>query len=92
MRVSGYTQEEVIQQVFDGRIINVEELLQYQHLNETRGVGDTIRSLALEDAQHPPLYYTALRLWLQWLGSSITATRSLSAVISLFAFSGCLLA
>lgn len=86
LRVSGYTEQEVIGQVFDGSIISVEDLLKYQHTNPEKNLANTIESLAKEDAQHGPLYYIIVRLWVQWLGNSPAVTRSLSALISLLVF------
>jgi uncharacterized membrane protein len=86
LRISGYTVEEVQQQVFTGRQINVEELRQYQSANADKSLVDTVKGLALEEAQLPPLYFVLVRLWTQWFGSSVAATRSLSALISLLVF------
>jgi uncharacterized membrane protein len=41
--------------------------------------------LALEEPHHPPFYYELAHLWAGLFGNSIVATRSLSALISLFA-------
>ncbi|NJO77270.1 MAG: hypothetical protein HC827_01285 [Cyanobacteria bacterium RM1_2_2] len=57
----------------------------YQQLNPDRGVGDTIRGLALEEPQHTPLYYGLARLWAGWFGDSIAAVRSLSVLASVLA-------
>lgn len=86
LRVSGYTEQEVIGQVFDGSIISVEDLLKYQHTNPEKNLANTIESLAKEDAQHGPVYYIIVRLWVQWFGNSPAVTRSLSAFISLLVF------
>ena len=85
MRVSGYGGYEVGQQVFNAGIIGVEDLQTYQRLSPERGFQDTLNAL-IEHPEHPPLYYLLLRGWMQLFGSSITAVRSLSAVISLLAF------
>jgi uncharacterized membrane protein len=85
LRVSGYTKQELTQQVFNGRIIIVDNFKEYQYPNSEKSVIDTIKSLAREDAQHPPLYYLMVRLWLQWFGNSVAVARSLSAIISLVA-------
>ncbi len=86
LRISGYTMAEVFQQVFDDREIGIEDLQKYQHLNPEKGLIDTIKSLAVEDPQHPPLYYVLLRFWVQRFGTSIAAVRSLTALISLLVF------
>lgn len=86
LRISGYTEQEVKQNVFNGQIIGIEALQKYQHLNEEKKLTDTIKSLALEEPQLSPLYYVILRIWTQCLGDSILVTRSLSAVISLLVF------
>lgn len=48
-RISGYTRVDVLQQVYNGRQISVEELKKYQRPNPDKGLSDTIRSLAVED-------------------------------------------
>ncbi|MFN6463264.1 MAG: glycosyltransferase family 39 protein [Nostoc sp. DedVER02] len=86
LRISGYTKTEFVQQVFNGRVFAVENIQKYQQPNSEKGLIDTVNSLAMEDAQHPPLYYVILRLWMQFFGNSVATTRSLSAIISLLAF------
>lgn len=86
LRVSGYTKAEVIQQVFDGHEIGIEDLQKYQRFKPGSGLIDTFKSLAVEDSQHPPLYYMLLRFWVKWFGNSVTVIRSLTALISLLVF------
>ncbi|MEJ6484789.1 glycosyltransferase family 39 protein [Nostoc punctiforme UO1] len=86
LRVSGYKESELIQESTNKQIIDIEVLQKYQHLNEEKSLVDTVNSLALEDAQHPPLYYILMRFWLQWFGDSVSARRSLSVFSSLLVF------
>jgi uncharacterized membrane protein len=86
LRISGYTKTEFVQQVFNGRVFTVGDIQKYQQPNSEKNLIDTINSLAVEDAQHPPLYYVMVRLWMQFFGNSVATTRSLSAIISLLAF------
>lgn len=86
LRISGYTEAELVREFSDGREIGVEELQKYQRPNTERGLADTIQSLAIEDPQHVPLYYVLARFWMQWFGNSLTVARSLPALISLLAF------
>lgn len=86
LRISGYTEVEVLQQVFNGREIGIKDLQKYKHINPEKSLIDTIKSLATEDPQHPPLYYVMARFWTQWFGNSVETKRSLSALISLLAF------
>ena len=86
LAISGHTIAEVQQEVFNQKIINVSALDKYQHINSDRGVADTIRYLVTSDPQHPPLYYSMVRLWAQISSDSLAGIRSLSAVISLFIF------
>ena len=83
LRISGYTEKEVVQQVFNGREIYVSDLQKFQHPNPEKGLIDTVKGLALEEPQITPLYFVILRLWTELFGSSVAQTRSLSAVISL---------
>lgn len=86
LRISGYTEQEIRQQIFNGKVISLKDLQRYQHLNPEKTLADTIKGLAIEEPQLPPLYYVMLRSWVQWFGDSITGIRSLSAVISLLVF------
>lgn len=86
LRISGYRETELIQNVFNGRVVSVAELQKYQHPNSEKGLTDTIQSLAIESPQHPPFYYVMARFWVQFWGYSVTAIRSLSALISLLLF------
>ncbi|EGJ35004.1 MULTISPECIES: glycosyltransferase family 39 protein [Moorena] len=85
LRISGYTVPEVIQQVFTGHIIGVEELRQYQSVNYEKTFFDTINGLVTEDQHHPPIYFLIARFWFHWLGDSVTINRSLPVLISLLA-------
>jgi uncharacterized membrane protein len=86
LRVSGYTETEVIQQFATPKIITAQELQLYQQPNQDKNLVDTIESLAKEEPQHSPFYFLLVRFWMQLFGNSIAVTRSLSVVISLLAF------
>jgi len=84
-RIFGYTEAEVIQQVSSRPVVSLEDLQRYQH-DAGRNLSDTIKSLATEDFQHPPVYYAIAHFWVKWLGDSIAVIRGLSALISLLVF------
>ncbi|MBW4625443.1 MAG: glycosyltransferase family 39 protein [Brasilonema octagenarum HA4186-MV1] len=86
LRISGYTKTEIRQQIYNNRVVNKEAFAKFQRLNPEKNLGDTLKSLAIEDPQHPPLYYVIARLWAQIFGTSVTAIRSLSVIISLLVF------
>ena len=86
MRASGYTELEVIKDIRDRSFINSEDLQKYQYSNESKKYKDVINSLASEDPHHPPLYYLMSKLWVHYLGDTVAARRSLSALASLFIF------
>ncbi|MEA5604011.1 glycosyltransferase family 39 protein [Nostoc sp. UHCC 0252] len=85
LRISGYTKTEAQEKLFNGRVIGKESFAQFQGVNQ-KSLNDTIMTLAKEDALHPPLYYVIARLWMEVFGNSVTAIRSLSALISLLVF------
>ncbi|HEY9707990.1 MAG TPA: glycosyltransferase family 39 protein [Oculatellaceae cyanobacterium] len=85
-RLAGYTWRELSPQVFNGKVINAKDLQKYQYPRPQKGLMDTIKSLEVDDPQHPPLYYLIARLWVQMFGYSVTLIRSLSACISLLVF------
>ena len=86
LRISGYTTTEVLQKAFNGQEIGISDLQKYQRPNSDKGLVDAIKALAVDDAQHPPLYYMMVRFWVQLFGNSVAVTRSLSALISLLVF------
>lgn len=88
LRIAGYTEAEMNQQILNSKFISHEELQKYQGTSAEKSVIDTIRSLAKEEPQFPPLYFVMARTWVQWFGDSVVVTRSLSAFISLLAFPG----
>ncbi|QLE54693.1 glycosyltransferase family 39 protein [Nostoc sp. TCL26-01] len=85
LRVSGYTEYELVEKVASVAQISINDLSPYQGLNQEKTAIDTIKSLSLEEPQHPPLYYLLSRFWVQLLGNSLLNMRMLSAVLSLLA-------
>ena len=83
IRAAGFTRQEIDDELFQNRIVPAPELQKYQRIKPGSTEADTIRSLALEDPQHPPLYFLMARWWMQQFGSSLTASRSLPAILSL---------
>lgn len=86
LRIAGYTLTEVTEELFDDKPKSIEELQQYQQPHPGKGITDTIKALAIEDSQHPPLYYIIAYFWEKWFGSALAVKRSLPALISLFVF------
>lgn len=86
LTISGYTQTEAVQHLYNGNVIGVPDLQKYQQLNPEKSTVDVIKVLAEETPEHPPLYYVASRWWVQLFGTSVAATRTLSALMSLLAF------
>ncbi|PIG91474.1 glycosyltransferase family 39 protein [Gloeocapsopsis sp. IPPAS B-1203] len=85
VRVVGYRKTEFVDQVPSDRIINVRDLQVFQRLSPEKDWLDTINALA-GNAEHTPAYYAIARVAMQIFGSSITVTRGVAAVISLFVF------
>ncbi|MEH2140313.1 glycosyltransferase family 39 protein [Nostoc sp.] len=85
LRISGYTRTEAQDKLFNSSVIGGESFTQFQGVNQ-KSLNDTIMTLAREDSLHPPLYYVIARLWMEVFGNSVTAIRSLSALISLLVF------
>lgn len=85
LRVAGYQKEEIVTRFFNGEIITVKDLLEFQILKPETPLSATIKSLT-KNPEHPPLYYLLLRFWQDLWGSSILINRSLSILFSLFAF------
>lgn len=82
---SGYQASDWKAVLFTGAVLDVEQVVAFQHLNPDKGLFDTVLGLAHDEPQHPPLYYLLLRAWMGAFGESVGAMRSLSAVTSVFA-------
>lgn len=85
LRVSGYTRQELLENLSQRQFITLNELKQYQQLNPQRRWKDTLYALT-QSPEHAPLYFILLRIWQQIFGSSVIAIRSLSVILSLFCF------
>ena len=91
LRASGYTAQAIEQEIFRNQVFAANDLLRFQQIKPGSTPVDTVRSLALEDPQHPPFYFLLDRVWVQALGtplqaifgSPLTAPRLLPALISL---------
>jgi len=86
LRISGYTEAEMLKNTSYQKITSLSDLQKYQQINPEKTLTNTLNSLATEDPQHPPIYYILARWWAQYFGTSVTAMRSLAAAISLLAF------
>jgi uncharacterized membrane protein len=86
LRATGHTMGAVEEQMFVGRVVNAKAILKYQQLDPNLGLKQSLDSMAIEDAQHPPLYFVILRFWIQAFGNTISIIRSLSVLISLLLF------
>lgn len=82
LRTAGYLESEYRAAV-SGTTVTVAQLQKYQHANNDRDAGATVRALASDDPQHPPLYYLLERSWDELFGGSIAARRSLGALFGL---------
>lgn len=85
---AGYAKQDFSVQIaaLKNQDLTVKDLHRYQYpTSETTSI-DVIRALADGEPQSPPVYYLLSRWWTQLFGSSVTVLRSLSAGISLLAF------
>lgn len=83
LRLSGHTETELVQTLFTGEVIGMDDLLRYQRPDPATTLTDTLHSLATESPQHPPLYYVLGRYAMEWFGSSVAVPRGLAAILSL---------
>jgi uncharacterized membrane protein len=82
LRMSGYTETELVEQVFTGAEWTVADLMTYQQPTPERGWGDTLSALQ-GNAEHAPLYFLLARAWAEWWGYSVATMRSLPVLFSL---------
>ncbi|MBD2626541.1 glycosyltransferase family 39 protein [Trichormus variabilis] len=85
-RIAGYTFQEIREKFSGSYSLGIEDIKKYQQLTSERTWVDVVKGLAAEEPQLPPVYFLSLRWWAQLFGTSVTAIRSFSALISLLAF------
>jgi uncharacterized membrane protein len=83
MRSAGYMRGEIDQEIFQNKVFPVSELRKFQQIKPGSTPADTVRSLEVEDPQHPPLYFVMARFWMETFGNSVLASRLLPALLSL---------
>lgn len=86
LRISGYTERELREQIYTGEVINITDLEKFQRLSTQKSLTDTLNGLATEEPQLTPLYFIMVRYWVTWFGDSVAVIRSLLACLSLLAF------
>jgi uncharacterized membrane protein len=86
LRLSGHSNSELIETIFDGAERTALDFAKYQRVNPDRGWLRTISVLVTDDPKQTPIYYGLLRLWAEWLGDTVAVLRSFSALISVLAF------
>ena len=84
----GYSEAEIVEA--SPRLHDAAALQAYFRLPDVAhggrdGLNSTVRSLAAEDPQHPPIYYVLSHLWARAFGTSVAAMRSLPALFGLLA-------
>lgn len=89
LRVSGYTEEEVKKDLYQGQTLTLEDLQKYQKTQAFSNAIGTVYGLAKEEAQLPPLYFLIVKVWVSLFGNSVAITRSISAIFSIIS---CLIA
>jgi uncharacterized membrane protein len=82
-RAAGYLETDIKEFLFQGEPIKAPELQRFFTIKADSTYLHTLRSLAIEDSQHTPLYFLIARRWMQAFGSSIWVSRLLPVLISL---------
>ncbi|MGD1867734.1 MAG: glycosyltransferase family 39 protein [Phormidesmis sp.] len=80
---TGHGNAEAAELVFDAQLKTAGDIMQMQTAVADRGIGETARQLAENDAQHPPLYYVMTRLVLYVLPNTVVASRLVAALAGL---------
>jgi uncharacterized membrane protein len=88
LRAAGYTGSEAIDGIWDGRIITRDDIQFFLKPSKNKDVIDTLSVIARSEPQLSPLYFLFAHYWMRMVGSSPTAMRALSALLSLLAIPG----
>ena len=82
VRISGFTKQQIIDEVNNQELIPLKNLLNYQHNNNT--FTNTWNALT-KSPEQAPLYFIIAKIWTNIWGSSIIKLRVLSVIFSLLA-------
>jgi uncharacterized membrane protein len=83
IRTTGYRADFVFGEIFSNHFISPEELGKFQQLKPNSTAFNTLESLAIEDPQHPPLYFLLSRYWEKLFGFNIVSSRIPPILLSL---------
>lgn len=79
---AGATMAAQMQGLYNGQVMAVSQVLEYQQVQQATSVLSLIMDLARHDPQHPPVYYLLAKLWVDLLGDSVYVLRTLSVLFS----------
>lgn len=82
---SGFQSRDWQAVLYSEELVDVEDVMRFRRHDPERSVLDTVRGLAQDEPQNPPLYYVLARLWVGACGDDPGALRCLSALFSLLA-------
>ncbi len=82
LRISGHTEADLSQFWQQHPFFTAQDLQRFQTPGSEKTVIDTIRSLAVQEPNHTPLYFALARFWMVLFGSSTWVLRSFSAGVS----------
>jgi len=85
VHVSGHTIAEYDAAVRAGTITRIGDLARFQQVDQRTSMRDVVSGLAVEDPQHPPLFYILERSWQTVFGDLVAARRSLPALFGTLA-------
>lgn len=83
LNISGYGEAGLLQGWQQMPLTTAGDLLRYQFPAPDTSFLDTIRGLAVNEPQLPPVYFVLARWWVQIFGNSIAALRSFGAIVSI---------
>jgi uncharacterized membrane protein len=83
LRVSGHTFEEAKTLFLDGKTIKAGDMLRFQQPSPIKGIRGTLKGLAQEEPQHPPLFFLLTRQWAEMFGNSKATMRTLPALFGI---------
>jgi uncharacterized membrane protein len=80
LHAAGYTRDDVLQAYRQSGTLTAGQLRNFELPAASTSASSTVRALASEDSQHPPLYYLMLRGWEHVAGTPVARMRLLSAI------------
>ena len=82
LRITGHTEADYLK-LRNGKVRPVGELAAFQQLDSMSSLSSTLKSIATEEPQRGPIFYSLATIWVEFFGTSIGSFRAVAVIVGL---------